>query len=152
MQSSRWPSCTCGRSGAGSWSGPRGRYGSTATVVAEAAEPGVSDVFSQYMQDIAPHLQSFTAVSETLTDPVRQIAVLEAQLASARSRGASLATLQLLEGKLNAARIRLQRRQETDESVRLWRTLGMLAAATGIAIGSATTLFILTRAVRRSSR
>lgn len=152
MYSSQWGCCcSSGGSGRSQYGGPRrSQYGAApANIAAEAIqEDGSGSYISQFFSDVAPHLEAYTAVAETVSDPARQIAVLESQITAARQRGASLRELQLLQGKLTAAQIRLQRRQETDMSVRTWRSLGMLASVTGIALTASLVLFVLTRVLR----
>lgn len=128
----------------GRWSGVFGQQA--------PADANYTQLASQFLVDVSPHLESFSALSETITDPARQIAVLESQLSAARASGSSLAHIQLLEGKLNAARIRLQRRQEGDTSLATWRSLGILGAGTAIALGTVLTLFVLVRTLASARR
>jgi hypothetical protein len=125
-----------------------GRWGSTEPVPSES----YTQLASQFLVDVSPHLESFSALSETITDPARQIAVLESQLQSARRSGASLQQITLLEGKLNAAKIRLQRRQEGDTSLATWRNFGIVGAGVGIALGAALTFLVLVRALASTRR
>lgn len=132
----------------GRWSGAFGQE------AAPAEASSYTQLASQFFTDVSPHLESFSALSETITDPVRQIAVLESQLSAARRAGSSLAQIQLLEGKLHAAQIRLQRRQEGDSSLATWRSFGYLGAGVGVALGTVLTLYVLVRtlATSRGSR
>lgn len=128
---------------------PIGSYGGTYGEAQDSQDGG--GVFD-LVRDALPQLESWSQLAESVSDPARQVAVLRSQLQAAVASGASLQRIELLKGKLAAAEARLQRQQETNRSVRAWRTVGMLAAVGGIALLGALTFSVLARTLYRRRR
>jgi hypothetical protein len=84
-------------------------------------------------------------VAESLTDPTRQVELLQAQIKTTkqlmRTSPALKSVLQIrlrnLKAKLTAAKQRQGRQQESIDATRAYRFLGQAAAVTGIALGVA---------------
>lgn len=139
-----------GMQGPGNALVPIGQYGG-AWGQEEQTEQSSGSVFD-LVRDALPQLESWSQLAESVSDPARQVAVLRSQLQAALASGASLQKIELLKGKLAAAEARLQRQQETNRSVRAWRTVGMLAAVGGIALLGAITFSVLARTLYRRRR
>lgn len=127
---------------------PIGQYGGAWGQDEQQQSGSVFDL----VRDTLPQLESWSQFAESVSDPARQVAVLRSQLQAALASGASLQKIELLKGKLAAAEARLQRQQETSRSVRMWRTVGMLAAVGGIALLGAITFSVLARTLYRRRR
>lgn len=75
-----------------------------------------------------------SGILEKIADPVRDVQVLEAQLAAAKARGAGLAELQKIEGKLQAAIHRAELQLGRERSAEQWSNIGKIASIAGITV------------------
>jgi len=97
--------------------GQYGQYGETEllSIVSELV-PGVSGLL------------------EKIADPVRDVQVLESELAAAKARGAGLAEIQKIEGKLQAAIHRAELQLARERSAEQWSNIGKVASIAGITV------------------
>ncbi len=106
------------------------------------AEDDVTDVNSggrrvdiaELVTGLAP---AISAITGELTDPFRKVAILEAKLADARRRGASLRKIGKLEAKLAAAKRATGMEEESERATREWRAIGQSGGIIGIGVGLA---------------
>jgi hypothetical protein len=115
-----------------------GAWGSFGQMNAEEEKADPLALLQQY----APVIQTVTDVT---TDPVRQAAVLRAQLQDALARGASARQVSLIQARLAAAERRVALKQEAEGSVRQYRMLGQLGIVTAIGLGAAGIYYVLRR-------
>lgn len=97
-----------------------------------AEEGSDNTAFSSWL---APLTQIAAGVYAESQDPVRQVAILTAQLQNAYARGASTAEIALLQAKLSAAKQALATQQATERSRWEWTNLGKVGTVVGIALG-----------------
>ena len=95
---------------------------------------------------IAKWSPTVQALTDSVTDPVRQASVLRAKLAEALARGSSSRQISVLQAQLQAAERRVQLKQEAEGSVRQFRLLGQLALVTVVGLGGSLIYFVLKRA------
>lgn len=133
----------------GQWGtyGRQAGWGQGTQVVEQAVmqQQATGTNYMELLQGAAPIVSS---IAEAVSDPYKRVGILEAQLNSAKSRGASLQEIGRIEAKLMAAQRRLQIKIEGESATRQWRTLGQLGVVTGIGVGAAVILYVLSRAVR----
>ena len=102
------------------------------------------------LEQYAPVIQS---VVESATDASRQSEVIRAQIANTKQmmrrqpwlRGVLQMRLRKLQARLKAADRRLEKQQETESSVRTFRSLGQVGAVAGIGLLVALTVVALRR-------
>jgi len=97
--------------------------------------------FGNYGQDEPDALATFAALVpgvsqllEKVADPVRDVQLIEGQLAAAKRRGASLAEIEELENKLTAAQRRMELTLSREKSQSQWSNIGKIAAISGIGL------------------
>lgn len=104
--------------------GPRGAYGRLGAFGSEDS--------GDWLTPLSTIAAGVYAESQ---DPVRQVAILTAQLQNAYARGAPLSEITLLKAKLTAAQAALAAAQATDTSRWEWTNLGKLASVVTIVLG-----------------
>lgn len=119
-----------------------------ATTAADAGAPmpgGISEAtYLATLQTASPLLQSLAA---SLSDPVRRAALLRAELQNAAARGAPVATLLVIRAKLDAAERAAATRVTSEQSTQEYRTLGKVAAASGIVVAGSLAFYLIVKAL-----
>lgn len=116
-----------------------GRYGA-----GEEVEAGGNQ--SALLQTIAP---AVAAVVTDLQDPYKKAEVLRVRIARAKASGVAPAWyIANLEAKLRAAERQLALEQSDIQSTSEWSTLGKVGLATGVAVGGALIILLLSGASR----
>lgn len=113
-----------------------GRYGQYGRVYGAAEDNSDSWLY--------PLTQLAASAYAESQDPVRQVAILTAQLENAYLRGASASEITLLKAKLSAAQQALSAQQATEASRWEWTNLGKIGSVVVIAVG----LAVIYRVVR----
>jgi hypothetical protein len=97
--------------------------------------------FGTYGEDKPDALATFaqlvpgvSQLLEKVADPVRDVQLIEGQLAAAKRRGASLAEIEELENKLTAAQRRMELTLSREKSQTQWSNIGKIAAISGIGL------------------
>lgn len=132
--------------GWGGWGGSLLGFPSSSVPVAAGAAVGAA--VQGQPGSLIPIITGVTTAIDVLEDPYRRVAILEAQLRDALTRGRSAYEVDLIRGKLEAAKIALSTEESASRSLQDWRTLGKIGLGTGIAIGAAILLWILTKTIK----
>lgn len=89
------------------------------------------------------------AYVKQLADPARQVDVLSARLANARARGASRATIRILEAKLRAAQRNAAEQSRQREQTTQVRQSATTLTRVWTAVGIGAILYMIIRSTRR---
>ena len=120
--------------------------GQGSEIAAQQAERGGNQGLAATLREWAPVVGSYV---KQFQDPNRQLLILEAKLQNARERGASRATIRLLEARVEAARrnagLQDLSRQQTTSVKQSAVTTTRIFAGVGVAL----IILILSRALRR---
>lgn len=106
-----------------------------------AGKPGLATTLEEY----APVV---TAYIKQLTDPARRVDILEARLKNARARGASSATIRLLQARLKAARRNAGEQARQREQTTTIQQSATTATRVWTALGIVGILYLATRIVK----
>ena len=115
----------------------------------EAAPVPVAEAETDYVALLESYAPTVQALTRTLMDPVRQAAVLEVELKQLIARDASPNRISETRAKLDAARRQAALQIESESSTREWRTLGKIGIVTGVGIGAAVILWILSKTLKK---
>lgn len=99
-------------------------------------------------QNIAQAIPGVSAFLEKISDPTRDVGLLETRLSNAKMQGASLATINSLEAKLAAARHRQNLEAGRERSSSQWSNIGKVAAIAGIGVAGSLIVLLLVKATR----
>lgn len=120
--------------------------GDVAEIAAQQAERGGNQSVADALREWAPVVGTYV---KQFQDPNRQLLILQARLENARERGASSATIRLLEARVAAARrnagLQDISRQQTTSVKETAITTTRIFAGVGVAL----IILILSRALRR---
>ncbi len=86
------------------------------------------------MASLTQLVPGVSQILEKVADPVRDVQLIESQLAAAKRRGASLAEIQEIEGKLQAAQRRMELTLAREKSSAQWSNIGKIASIAGIGL------------------
>ena len=92
------------------------------------------------------------AFLEKISDPIREAQTLQAKLAAAKQRGASLQEIQALEGKLVAAQHRASLQLSREKSSSQWGNIGKVAALGGILLIGSLIVLVGVKAVKAGGK